>query len=166
MGNAEGKMRNGMCGATVIGRDSLTHIQYRITIHLSLIMYSNFADLRLWSFSNRRHDLALILLCILPGNLWCRGMFGFGCQQYMFSIVYVGCCWLCYIYMSLIYGEYFVNIVHFSDIPHTFIPHFILHSTEKNASNSPQITGWQLSAFCIPQNSTQLNSTSIYGRRC
>jgi len=34
----------------------------RITIHLSLTIYSNLADLRLimWSFSNRRHDLALI----------------------------------------------------------------------------------------------------------
>jgi len=32
--------------------------------------------------------------------------------------------------MSLIYGEYLVN-VHFSDIPHTFIPHFTLHSAEK-----------------------------------
>jgi len=34
-------------------------------------------------------------------------------------------------YMSLIYGDYFVN-VHFSDIPHAFIPHFTLHSAEKN----------------------------------
>jgi len=32
--------------------------------------------------------------------------------------------------MSVIYGEYLVN-VHFSDIPHTFIPHFTLHSAEK-----------------------------------
>ena len=32
--------------------------------------------------------------------------------------------------MSLIYGEYLVN-VYFSDIPHTFIPHFTLHSAEK-----------------------------------
>ena len=32
--------------------------------------------------------------------------------------------------MSLIYGEYLVN-VHSSDIPHSFIPHFTLHSAEK-----------------------------------
>jgi len=32
--------------------------------------------------------------------------------------------------MSLIYGEYLVN-VHSSDILHTFIPHFALHSAEK-----------------------------------
>jgi len=31
---------------------------------------------------------------------------------------------------SLIYGEYLAN-VHFNDIPHTIIPHFTLHSTEK-----------------------------------
>jgi len=32
--------------------------------------------------------------------------------------------------MSLTYGEYLVN-VHFSDILHTFILHFTLHSAEK-----------------------------------
>jgi len=32
--------------------------------------------------------------------------------------------------MSVIYGECLVN-VHFSNIPHTFIPHFTLHSAEK-----------------------------------
>jgi len=35
--------------------------------------------------------------------------------------------------MSLIYGEYLVN-VHFGDILHAFIPHFTLHSAEKLAS--------------------------------
>jgi len=55
-----------------------------------------------------------------------------------------------YFYISLIYDEYLVN-VHFSDIPHTFIPHITLHSAEKKcASNFPQITPWQLSAFCVP----------------
>jgi len=32
--------------------------------------------------------------------------------------------------MSLIYGEYLVN-VHFGNIPHTFIPHFTLCSAER-----------------------------------
>jgi len=45
--------------------------------------------------------------------------------------VYVACCRLYYFYMSLIYGEYLVN-VYFSNIPHSFIPHFTLHSAEKN----------------------------------
>ena len=44
--------------------------------------------------------------------------------------VYVACCRLDYFYMSLIYGEYLVN-VQFGNIPHTFIPHFTLHSAEK-----------------------------------
>jgi len=35
--------------------------------------------------------------------------------------------------MSLIYSEYwYLANVHFCDILHTFIPHFTLHSTEKN----------------------------------
>jgi len=34
-------------------------------------------------------------------------------------------------FVSLIYGEYLAN-VHFGDIPHTFVPHFTLHSAEKN----------------------------------
>jgi len=33
-------------------------------------------------------------------------------------------------FVSLIYGKYLAN-VHFSDIPHTFIPHFTLHSAGK-----------------------------------
>ena len=37
---------------------------------------------------------------------------------------------LCYFYISLICGEYLVN-VHFDDIPHSFILHFTLHSAEK-----------------------------------
>jgi len=62
--------------------------------------------------------------------------------------VYVGCCWLCYIYMSLIYGEYLVN-VHSSDIPHTFIPHFTLHSAEKIRIKFS--TNYPLTTFRIPQ---------------
>jgi len=47
---------------------------------------------------------------------------------------------LYYCYVSLIYGEYLAS-VHFGDIPHTFIPHFTLHSAEKkSASNFLQIT--------------------------
>ena len=88
-------------------------------------------------------------------NLWCRRMFRFGCQQY----VYVACCRLYYFYVSLIYGEYLVN-VHFGDIPHTSIPHFTLHSAKKSANNFPQITRWQLSAFRkIPLN--QLQAVSV-----
>jgi len=63
--------------------------------------------------------------------------------------VYVGCCWLCYIYMSLIYGEYIVN-VHSSDIPHTFIPHFTLHSAEKIRIKFS--ANYPLTTFRIPQN--------------
>ena len=63
--------------------------------------------------------------------------------------VYVGCCWLCYIYMYLIYGEYFVN-VHFSDIPHAFIPHFTLHSAEKIRIEFS--ANYPLTTFRIPQN--------------
>ena len=55
-------------------------------------------------------------------------MFRFGCQQYVFMLDVVD--YVTFI-MSVIYGEYLVN-VHFSDIPHTFIPHFTLHSAEKN----------------------------------
>jgi len=37
-----------------------------------------------------------------------------------------------YFNVSLIYYEYqYLANVHFSDIPHTFIPHFTLHSAEK-----------------------------------
>jgi len=53
--------------------------------------------------------------------------------------VYVACCRLYYFYLSVIYGAYLVN-VHFGNIPHSFIPHFTLHSAEKSASNFPQIT--------------------------
>jgi len=77
-------------------------------------------------------------------NLWCWGMFGFGCQQYMFTLDVVDC----YICMSLIYGEYLVN-VHFSDIPHTFIPHFTLNSTEKIRIKFS--ANYLLTTFCIPQ---------------
>ena len=45
---------------------------------------------------------------------------------YMFTLDVVD-----YVTLSLVYGEYLVN-VHFSDILHTFIPHFTLHSAEKN----------------------------------
>ena len=68
--------------------------------------------------------------------------------------VYVGCCWLCYIYMSLIYGEYLVK-VHSSDIPHTFIPHFTLHSAEKNPHQifrKLPVDNFLHSAIRIPQN--------------
>jgi len=62
-------------------------------------------------------------------------MFGFGCQQCMFTLDVVD-----YVtFMSLIYGEYLVN-VYFSDIPHTFIPHFTFIPQKKSASNFPQIT--------------------------
>jgi len=37
----------------------------------------------------------------------------------------------CIIILSVIYGEYLANF-HFGDIPHTCIPHFTLHSAEKN----------------------------------
>jgi len=56
--------------------------------------------------------------------------------------------------MSLIYGEYFVN-VHFSDIPHTFIPHFTLHSAEKNLHRifrKLPVDNFPHSAIRIPQN--------------
>jgi len=73
--------------------------------------------------------------------------------------VYVGCCWLCYIYMSLIYGEYLVN-VHSSDIPHTFIPHFTLHSAEKNPHqifHKLHVDNFPHSAIRIPQNTPSLS---------
>ena len=50
--------------------------------------------------------------------------------------------------MSLIYGEYLVN-VHFSDIPHTFIPHFTLHSAEKIRIEFS--ANYPLTTFRIPQ---------------
>ena len=62
--------------------------------------------------------------------------------------VYIGCCWLCYFYMSLVYGEYLVN-VHFSDIPHTFIPHFTLYSAEKIRIEFS--ANYPLRTFRIPQ---------------
>ena len=40
------------------------------------------------------------------------------------------CVIIIYNFVSLIYREYLAN-VHFSDIPHTFILHFTLHSAEK-----------------------------------
>jgi len=51
--------------------------------------------------------------------------------------------------MSLIYGEYLVS-VHFSDIPHTFIPHFTLHSAEKICIKFS--ANYPLTTFRIPQN--------------
>jgi len=99
-------------------------------------------------------------------------MFRFGCQQQQY--VYTACCRLYYFYVSIIYGEYLAN-VHFGDIPHTFIPHFTLHSAEKTASNFPQITPRQISSFYIPQNTpslwlhvgnpTQLHSLHV-GKSC
>ena len=78
-------------------------------------------------------------------------MFRFGCQQYMFTLHVVD--YITYIYISLIYGEYLVN-VHFGDIPYTFIPHFTLHSAEKIrvefAANYPD--NFPHSAFRILQN--------------
>jgi len=71
--------------------------------------------------------------------------------------VYVTCCPLYYFCMSLIYGEYLVN-VHFGDILHTFIPHFTLHSAEKISiefsANYPN--NFPHSAVCIPQNTPSL----------
>jgi len=67
--------------------------------------------------------------------------------------VYIGCCWR-YFYMSLIYGEYLVN-VHFSDIPHTFIPHFTPHSAEKNPHQifrKLPVENFPHSAIRIPRN--------------
>ena len=63
--------------------------------------------------------------------------------------VYIAFCRLYYFYMSLIYGEYLVN-VHFGNIPHSFIPHFTLHS----AWNFPQIPldNFPHSTIRIPQN--------------
>jgi len=48
-------------------------------------------------------------------------MFCFGCQQYMVTLHVVD-------YITFMY----LASVHFSDIPHTFIPHFTVHSAEKN----------------------------------
>jgi len=78
-------------------------------------------------------------------NLWCREMFRFECQQY----VYVACCRLYYFYMSLIYGEYLVN-VYFGNIPHSFIAHFTLHSAEKICIEFS--ASYPLTTFRIPQN--------------
>jgi len=50
---------------------------------------------------------------------------------------------------SLIYGEYLVN-VHFSDIPHTFILDFTLHSAEKIRIRFS--ANYPLTTFRIPQN--------------
>ena len=59
--------------------------------------------------------------------------------------------------MSVIYGEYLVN-VHFSDIPHTFIPHFTLHSAEKIGIKFS--TNYPLTTFRIPQNTPSLATGS------
>ena len=63
--------------------------------------------------------------------------------------------------MSLIYGEYLVN-VHFSDIPHTFIPQFTLHSAEKNPHQifrKLPVDNFPHSAIRIPQNTPSLAAT-------
>jgi len=55
---------------------------------------------------------------------------------------------------SRIYGEYLAN-VHFIDIPHTFIPHFTLHSAKKNPHQifrKLPLDNFQHSAIRIPQN--------------
>jgi len=59
-----------------------------------------------------------------------------------------GCLCLCYFCM------YLVN-VHFIDIPHTFIPHFTLHSAKKNPHQifrKLPLDNFQHSAIRIPQN--------------
>jgi len=64
--------------------------------------------------------------------------------------------------MSLIYGEYLVN-VHFSDIPHTFIPHFTLHSAEKNPLRifrKLPVDNFPHSAVRIPQNTPSRRSSA------
>ena len=75
--------------------------------------------------------------------------------------------------MCLIYGEYLVN-VHFSDIPHTFIPHFTLHSAEKIRIEFS--TNYPLTTFCIrnmhsakypfPINGAQETFTGRYSCTC
>jgi len=55
--------------------------------------------------------------------------------------------------MSLIYGEYLVN-VHSSDILHTFIPHFTLHSAEKIRIKFS--ANYPLTTFRIPQSAFAL----------
>jgi len=67
-------------------------------------------------------------------------MFGFACQQYMFTLDVVD-----YVtFICLIYGEYLVN-VHSSDIPH-----FTLHSAEKIRIKFS--ANYPLTTFRIPQN--------------
>ena len=51
--------------------------------------------------------------------------------------------------MSVIYGEYLVD-VHFSNILHSFILHFTLHSTEKICIEFS--ANYPLTTFRIPQN--------------
>jgi len=81
-------------------------------------------------------------------------MFRFGFQQYMFMLHVVD--YLYYFYASLICDKYLAN-VHFRDIPHTFIPHFTLHSEEKNLhrifrklplDNFPH-SKWKMPPFCL-----------------
>jgi len=60
--------------------------------------------------------------------------------------VYVACYGLYYSYMSVIYGEYLVN-VHFGNVLHSFIPHFTLHSAEKIRIKFSANYPGQLSAF-------------------
>ena len=65
--------------------------------------------------------------------------------------------------MSLIYGEYLVN-VHFCDIPHTFIPHFTLHSAEKNPHQifrKLPVDNFPHSAIRIPQNTPSRLGSSV-----
>jgi len=57
--------------------------------------------------------------------------------------------------VSLIYGEHLAN-VHFGDIPHTFIPHFTLHSAEKILVEYS--TNYSLTTFCIPQTPSRLQA--------
>jgi len=83
-------------------------------------------------------------------NLWCRRMFRFGCQQYMFTLHVVDHITF---HISLIYGEYLVN-VHFSDIPHAFIPHYPSFQ-RKNLHRifcKLPLDNFPHSTFCIPQN--------------
>ena len=60
---------------------------------------------------------------------------------------------LYYFYASLIYGEYLANN-YFSDIPHTFNPHFTLHSAEKIrikfSANYPSTTFHILQKYPFP----------------
>ena len=124
--------------------------------HSTQILWINYGSLCLWSTASQvriRHIFACDLTLIQPHVLTCYVEECFALDAMPRVDGYIPGCWLHYFDffdVSVIYGEYLVNIC-LSDIPYGTYFHYTLYLSfcrKKTELNFPQITPWQLSAFC------------------